>query len=530
MQTTSDSRVKAAVAARGNWAYRFFSGRLSRPLTLLAVLLVGTAAATAFSLTGSPQADWVAFALALASIAVIAVVLRRTRRRLRFVKHLSEWAERMRGGDLDAKIPVSREPDLANIIEDINSLGGMLQKLALQADVQSRAQTVRLARKTQSLDILYDVAQSLTRPGTLDQQLESFLDTFIELIDARAATVHLLDEQGGMRLIASRHFAIATSDGGEALSTHCVHCGWAIDSGALHILTHRLACAKREPLGGGTDRDEVVVVPVQYQGRTLGIYTLYLDWPASVLGEDALQLLTSIARHLALAIEKARLDNDARRLAIMEERNMIGNELHDSLAQALVGMRLQIKMLGETLHKKDIRRAQEEVRRLRTAVEEAHASLRELLSNFRLRIDERGLIPALETMVRRANQEQGLAVFFHNDCEDLRLTPAQEIQIYHIVQEALTNIRKHAHARNARIQLATTADGRYSVLIEDDGEGIAPTAPDRPGEQIGLAIMRQRAERLPGELVVESEPGEGTRILVTFAGAEPQPARQAYGS
>jgi two-component system nitrate/nitrite sensor histidine kinase NarX len=187
-------------------------------------------------------------------------------------------------------------------------------------------------------------------------------------------------------------------------------------------------------------------------------------------------------------------------------------------------------MLGETLHKKDIRRAQEEVRRLRTAVEEAHASLRELLSNFRLRIDERGLVPALETMVRRANQEQGLAVFFHNDCDDLRVTPAQEIQIYHIVQEALINIRKHANARNARIQLASTADGRYSVLIEDDGEGIAPTEPDRPGEQIGLAIMRQRAERLPGELIVESEPGEGTRIFVTFAGAEPQPARQAYGS
>jgi two-component system nitrate/nitrite sensor histidine kinase NarX len=530
MQTTTDSRVQSTAAARGGWAYRFFWGKLSRPLRLLAVLLIGTAAATAFSLTGNPQADWAAFAFALSSIVVITAVLRRVRQRLRFVKHLSDWAERMRGGDLDTKIPMSREPDLADVIEDINSLGGMLQKLAMQADVQSRAQTVRLARKTQSLDILYDVAQSLTRPGTLDQQLESFLDTFIELIDARAATVHLLDAQGGMRLIASRHFDVATSDAGATLSTHCGHCGWEIGSGALHILTDRLACAKQAPLESGADRHEVVVVPVQYQGRTLGIYTLYLDWPASVLGEDALQLLTSIARHLALAIEKARLDNDARRLAIMEERNMIGNELHDSLAQALVGMRLQIKMLGETLHKRDVRRAQEEVRRLRTAVEEAHASLRELLSNFRLRIDERGLIPALETMVRRANQEQGLAVFFHNDCDDLRLTPAQEIQIYHIVQEALTNIRKHANARNARIQLASTKDGRYSVLIEDDGDGIAPTEPDRPGEQIGLAIMRQRAERLPGELSVESEPGEGTRIFVTFTGADAEPARQAYGS
>jgi two-component system nitrate/nitrite sensor histidine kinase NarX len=214
----------------------------------------------------------------------------------------------------------------------------------------------------------------------------------------------------------------------------------------------------------------------------------------------------------------------------MEERNMIGNELHDSLAQSLVGMRLQVKMLGETLHKKDVRRAQEEARRLRIAVEEAHASLRELLANFRLRIDERGLVPAIESMVRRANQEPGLTVFFHNDCERLSLTPAQEIQVYHIVQEALTNIRKHANARNARIQLGTTSDGRYSMLIEDDGDGIAHTEPEHPGEQIGLAIMRQRAERLPGELTIESEPGEGTRVFLTFSAVNGEIAKQAYGS
>ncbi len=515
--------------ARG-WLHRLLWGKLSRPVMLLALLSFGSALATGYALV-QPQrgAEWLALALALAALSVVVVLFRRVRRRLRFLTHLRDWAERMRGGDLSAQIPPSREADLAGVIEDINSLGGMLARLALQADAQARAQNVRLARKTQSLDILYDVAQSLTRPGTLSQQLDSFLDTFIELVDARAATVHLLDDQGGMRLIASRRLGMPDSDPGHALATDCPHCGWTINSGAPHILTDRLDCAKQVPGETETQRHEVVVVPAQYQGRTLGSYTLFLDWPASVLGEDALQLLTSIGRHLALAVEKARLDQDARQLAVMEERNLIGNELHDSLAQSLVGMRLQIKMLGETLHKKDLRRAQEQTRRLRAAVEEAHASLRELLSNFRLRIDERGLVPALEAMVRRANQDHGIAVFFHNDCGELRLSGAQEIQIYHIVQEALTNIRKHANARNARIQLSTTADGRYSLLVEDDGDGIARSEPDRPGEQLGLSIMRQRAERIPGELTIDSEPGEGTRVLITFWPADVAAPRQAYG-
>jgi len=275
---------------------------------------------------------------------------------------------------------------------------------------------------------------------------------------------------------------------------------------------------------------EVVVVPVQYQSRTLGIYTLYLDWPVSALGEDALELLISIGRHLGLAIEKARLDSDARQLAIMEERNMIGNDLHDSLAQSLVSMRLRMKMLGEILHKQDLRAAQNEVHQLRESLDQAHDSLRELLANFRLKIDERGLVPAVEAMAQRFSAETGISVFFHNECRELVLSPQQEIQVYHIIQEALSNIRKHSHSHTARIRIDSDGDGRYTVLVEDDGYGMTPTDDGRPGEHIGLLVMQERARRLPGELSIESDPGEGTRVLLTFASAEQAlPARAAKG-
>lgn len=528
MQPTTDSRHFLSALPGLRLVQQLFWGKLSRLFLLLLLMLLGSAAVLGIALTGRVVSEWLALAFALAGIALLWLLIYRMRRRLRFVRHLRDWAERMRGGDLSTKIPLTNEPDLDDVIDDINSLGGMLEKLALEMDAHSHAQTVRLARKTQSLDILYEIALSLTRPGNLDQQLESFLDTFIELVDARAATVHSLDNHGRLDLIASRRYK--PGDDGETLLTRCPHCGWAVSSGNVHILTGSLVCARQMRARRVGDHREVAVVPVQYQGRTLGTYTLYLDWPVSALGEDALGLLTGIGRHLGLAIEKARLDSDARRLAIMEERNIIGSELHDSLAQSLVSMRLRMKMLGEMLHKKDLRAAQNEARQLRESLDEAHANLRDLLSNFRLRIDERGLVPALEGMVQRFSDETGIAVFFHNECRELALTPQQEIQVYHIIQEALSNIRKHSHANTARIRIDSEAPGRYSVLIEDDGEGMTPPDDSLPGEHIGLSVMRDRARRLPGELTIESESGEGTRVLLSFTSGEQAPTARAVGN
>ena len=189
-----------------------------------------------------------------------------------------------------------------------------------------------------------------------------------------------------------------------------------------------------------------------------------------------------------------------------------------------------MKMLGEMLYKKDLRAAQHEARLLREGLDQAHDNLRELLANFRLKIDERGLVPAVENMAQRFSAETGIAVFFHNECAKLALSPQQEIQVYHIIQEALSNIRKHSHAHTARIRIDSGGTDRYAVLIEDDGEGMLPPGESRPGEHIGLSVMQERARRLPGELSIESEPGEGTRVLLSFTSVEQAPrARAARG-
>lgn len=389
----------------------------------------------------------------------------------------------------------------------------------------AQTQAVRLARKTQSLDILYAIATSLSQPGSLEQLLEGFLDTFIELVDARAASVRLVTGEGETRLIASRGLAPEVVERDRLMPAGGCPCGWAASEGGLRIQRGTGPCAALvgRPM---LERDcvEFVAVPVQYQDRILGVYNLFLDRPLAAMGEDMPDLLISVGRHLGLAIEKARLESEARRLAILEERNLIGNELHDSLAQSLIGMRLQLKLLGESLVRKDIGAAQYEASRLRRAMAQANADLRELLTNYRLKLDDAGLLPSIASLVERFGRETGIAVYFQNDCRALALTPPQEIQVFFIIQEALTNIRKHSEARNVRIML-NNEDDLYTVLIEDDGLGMADSEAEATGAHAGLAIMRERTERLQGQIVIESEPGEGTRIVLMFTAPPPAGAQ-----
>jgi two-component system nitrate/nitrite sensor histidine kinase NarX len=179
-------------------------------------------------------------------------------------------------------------------------------------------------------------------------------------------------------------------------------------------------------------------------------------------------------------------------------------------------------LLSQTLHQGDHQNALQEVIQLKNGLDEANTELRELLAHFRVRMDERGLIPATENLVERFKKESDIAVFFQTDCSQLKLPPLVEVQVLHIIQESLTNIRKHSQAENVRVLIRCDDEDRYHVLIEDDGIGIESTTIEgQPGEHVGLSIMKERARRIGGELIIETEPGEGTRVEFDINCANP---------
>ena len=208
----------------------------------------------------------------------------------------------------------------------------------------------------------------------------------------------------------------------------------------------------------------------------------------------------------------------------MEERTTLAHELHDSLAQTLASLRFQVRLLEDLLKQGGgSEAAGKDVQRIRSGLDEAHTELRELLNSFRAPVDERGLISALEKVVERFGRETGIHVLFQNDCREPALSSAEEMQMLRVAQECLVNIRKHARAHTVRVLLSCRGGGIYSLLIEDDGIGFEdPAREGKPGEHVGLSIMEERARRLGGNLRIESEVGEGTRVELSY---QPQPDR-----
>ena len=212
----------------------------------------------------------------------------------------------------------------------------------------------------------------------------------------------------------------------------------------------------------------------------------------------------------------------------MKERTRLSGELHDSLAQTLAGIKMQVRVLDETLHQGDEEQAWEELEKIEESLEEANIELRELIAHFRVPISEAGLLPAIQRTVERFRRDcPDVQVLLQTEWNNLRLPAEHELQIVRIVQESLANARKHAQASTVRVLVSgDEQSGNCRVLVEDDGVGFADPPREGGGTHIGLSLLQDRATRLGGQLQVESEPDEGVRVLLEFQAA-PERAQAA---
>ncbi|MDE3113097.1 MAG: sensor histidine kinase [Chloroflexota bacterium] len=207
--------------------------------------------------------------------------------------------------------------------------------------------------------------------------------------------------------------------------------------------------------------------------------------------------------------------------AVIEERERIGREMHDGLAQALgyVGMRSSVA--EELLDRNQLTKAREVIESIETAADEAYQDVRASILELRSSdVTERGLRTCVQEYCEKFALATGIAVDVEiDDGRVRRMSPLVELQVIRIVQEALANVRKHAHAAHASVRLGWS-DHACVVSVSDDGRGFAPEASQRPGARFGLNTMRERAQGLGGALHVETAPGKGTTIEATIPHAE----------
>ena len=259
----------------------------------------------------------------------------------------------------------------------------------------------------------------------------------------------------------------------------------------------------------------VVSVPLESQGtiKTLiGAITLFFSTPQQATDPN-LKTVASFAKLISTSVEYNKVNREHGRADLIAERHSIASEIHDSLAPTLVYARMRTNLLIESIRSHNELTAAKYANDIDEALEISQKTARELITDFRCTLDPSGLLNALQTLAEQFRQRNDISLEYTNRAANPELPLEHEIQAYHIVREALANIATHSGATHARLIVDYTCDS-YVITIEDNGSGGSTFTPVEG--HYGIMIMRERAQRIGGEIKVESSKGFGTRVQLFF--------------
>lgn len=343
--------------------------------------------------------------------------------------------------------------------------------------------------------------------------VKRFLGPLLRLSGAQGGAVRILAEASDLlRLVGSQGRAARDCRGGAEADRHCGFCGDAADGLQLVWATDLSPCATAH---GAAPASRMLTLPLRHRERVLGVCNLYFAHDQAPAPEVQ-TMVESVGELLGLALDNARLNAENLEARLTRERQMMAAELHDSLAQSLTFVKMRMPLLSDAMQAHDDARAQQYLSDVRSEVTQAHASLRSLLTHFRTPMDPQGLVHALDASAAAFRRSTATELDFVNDLPDLQLAPAQETHVFHIVQEALTNVAKHAAASHVRLHIGPARAGEIEVVVEDDGTGLTPAAPAAAATHYGLDIMTERARHIGGTLDVGRREGGGTRVRLAF--------------
>lgn len=417
-------------------------------------------------------------------LCVVTLVMARNiqRRVLAPLADLLQCAAAVRRGDFSVRVAPHGGSDLGELGEAFNFMVRDLSGIYAGMEARVLDKTEQLERSNQALALLYDTTRTLAEASATPDALRQVLRQTETVTGARDGILCACDESGA-------ELFCVTSAGAAAA---------AVSSAPGTAPPFRVTLADG--------------------GRNYGYLQFVL--PAGDAAERRpQQLVEAVGRHIGAALAARERAEARHRMALQDERAVIARELHDSLAQALAYQKIQVARINSLLARGERQdQVQDAVEELKVGLNDAHRQLRELLTTFRLRIDRGGLAGALEAAVEEFSRRARLAIRLENRLGAQQLRSGQEIHVLQVVREALNNIERHAAAEHVYIGL-DCRDGRVSVVVEDDGRGLG-NARMRP-HHYGMAIMRDRAQSLGGELEISPRGEGGTRVYMEFS-AQPR--------
>jgi len=376
-----------------------------------------------------------------------------------------------------------------------------------------REMTVRVGRQNRELLALHTAGLDVSSELALDLVLKKVVEQARALVGTKYGALSVVGEDGRIKSFITSGISDAQR---EAIGPP------PVGHGVLGVVLRegqrlRLDSIQGHPRSAGFPANHpvmltLVAVPIVCKSPFVGNLYLAEKEGGATFTDDDEESLARFAVQAAIAIDNAHLHQQVADLAVAQERLRIAHEVHDGIAQVLGYVNTKVQAANAYLSQGKTDEAGSQMNELALAARDAYADLRESLVNLRtLPSAERTVSSVLEEYLDRWKAASGISTQLRIDPE-LRIPPGIELQLIRIVQEALTNVRRHARATAAKVDIRRR-DGQVVGVVSDDGVGFNPEARPRSDfPRFGLSTMRERAESVGGTLRVSSVPGEGTTV------------------
>lgn len=398
----------------------------------------------------------------------------------------------------------------------LTKLAQMLAERDKQLAFQHRSLTALLAISEASddeftLDVVFDRALRTMKTIT------NFDTVVLRLYDARRHCYDIM-AQDGLSAEMLKHMKCAPVDA-DNLPSEATRRRWPV--WVRDLTNNRFTWDGPIPARSGFH--SVVSVPLLTEDRVVG--TMELASLTEYTWEEAeLAWLALVGRTIGSIIYRVQITNQMRDLATVEERSRLSQEIHDGLVQTIGAIRLWSENAADCIQSADYPSAANAVAKIEAYARDGYTHLREEMMGLRNTITPgQDILPVIKEYMSRFQRQWGIDSQLIVTAADgseavLSLAPAIEIQLLRIIQEALTNVRRHSHASSVSVTFQQTQEHLH-VSIEDNGRGFSPE--DQTSDNLGLKIMRERAASVGGQFQIETQHGQGTRVSVTIPASKP---------